>query len=83
MAAAAEAGEGNKIGKIFLEPVGYHRRKEPPIYNNTRGNKATAIAVAMDATLRDEALKNYRKDQKSDGDTSHFNFRTWCEVNDA
>ena len=71
------------MGKVFFEPSGHRRRNEPPVYNKTRGNKATAVAVALDASLRDEALKSYRRDQKSEGDTSHFNWKTWCEVHDA
>ena len=82
-AASAEAGEESQIGEIFLEPDGHRRRKEPPVYNKTRRDKATAIAVALDASLREEAVNNYSKDQKSDGDTSHYNFKTWCEVHDA
>ena len=85
--ASAEAGEETMktepAGKLFMVPEGHRRKKEPPIYNKVRGNKAMALAVAQDSALREEALKSYRKDQRSDGDTSHFNFKTWCEVHDA
>ena len=70
-------------GDIYLGPPGHRRRNEPPVYNKIRGSKSTAWAVASNATLRDDAMKSYRKDQKSEGDASDYNFKTWCEVHDT
>ena len=66
--------------KVFLEPLGKRRKKEPAIYNKVRGDKKTAIAIASDGELRQLAMRAYKRDQRSEGDTSHFNYQTWAQV---
>ena len=69
--------------KIFLEPAGKRRKKEPAVYNKTRGDKMTAIRIASDPELRRLAMQAYERDMRSDGDTSHYNFQTWAQVHAA
>ena len=59
------------------------RKNAPPIYGYTRGNKKRALAVAMDAGAFEEALKKYKKDWTSAGDTSDYYYKTWCDLHDA
>ena len=54
----------------------------PPIYNKLRGSKRAAFAVARDPQRRKEALEQYRKDQRSAGDTSGFNLKVWKEFHE-
>ena len=56
--------------------------KVPPIYNKLRGSKRAAFAVARDPQRRKEALEQYRRDQRSAGDTSGFNLKVWKEFHD-
>ena len=59
------------------------RKNAPPIYGHTRGNKRRALAVAMDAGAFEEALKKYKKDWTSAGDTSVYYYKAWCDLHDA
>ena len=65
---------------MFFEPDGKRRRGEPPVYNKTRGKKAVALKIAQDPELRARALEAFRKDRRSEGDTSESNFNTWRDI---
>ena len=56
--------------------------KIPPVYNKRRGSKRLAFAVARDPRKRKEALEQYRRDQRSAGDTSGFNLKVWKEFHE-
>ena len=56
---------------------GSTKDKIPPVYNKLRGSKRAAFAVARDPQRRKEALEQYRKGQRSAGDTSGFNLKVW------
>ena len=57
--------------------------KAPPVYNKRRGSRPAGLQIAADASLRDEAMKEFQRDKKSMGDTSDSNVRTWCVYHDA
>ena len=59
------------------------RKGAPPIYNRTRGSKTLALEIARDPLQRAEAIRRYRKDIKSAGDTSKFNKVTWTMLHAA
>ena len=44
--------------KVFLEPSGKRRKKEPAVYNEVRGDKKTATAIASDGELRQLAMRS-------------------------
>ena len=50
---------------MYFQPEGKRRKKEPPVYNKRRGDKATALAIASDPQLRLQAMEAYEKDMRS------------------
>ena len=58
-------------------------RRAAPQYHKKRGDKSFALAIAADAELRSEAMDLYKKDMRSAGDTSGFNWITWLDLHRA
>ena len=59
------SGEGmpnDDAKKMYFQPKGKRRKKEPAVYNKRRGEKATALAIASDPQLRLQAMEAYEKD---------------------
>ena len=85
-AKVGESGSGSAgtdVKKMYFQPEGKRRKKEPPVYNKRRGDKATALAIAGDPQLRLQAMEAYEKDMRSEGDTSQWNFKTWSQIHIA
>ena len=55
-------------------------RRAAPQYHKKRGDKSIALAIATDAGLRSEAMDLYRRDMRSAGDTSGFNWVPWLDL---
>ena len=70
MAAASSSGVASRL-------------EAPPIYNKIRGSKELAMQIAKDPHARAEALRQYRKDQKSAGDISKYTKLTWATLHVA
>ena len=76
---AAGSSKDKKQDTLSAAP----RKITPPIYNRTRGNKSLALEIAKGPMQRAEAIRRYRKDIKSAGDTSKFNKVTWTMLHTA
>ena len=53
------------------------RKDAPEVYDNVRGCKRTGLEIARGPDRLRSAIARYEKDEKSSGDTSEFNVRTW------
>ena len=81
--------QGQKLRKMLKKQRKEKKKKDaggrmaPPAYHKKRGNKQKALAIASDPLLREDALKHFKKDMKSAGDTSEYNMVTWHELHEA
>ena len=57
-------------------------KRKAEVRNLTRGSKKLGLEVAGDGVQLDDAIKEYRRDVKSAGDTSHYNVATWRDFHD-
>ena len=55
------------------------RKDIPEVYDKIRGSKRMGLEIARDPERLKTAIARYEKDEKSSGDTSEFNVRTWQE----
>ena len=81
MEEGSEGFEGTGATSSALEASS--SSKKPPVYNKVRGSKREAFNIAADDDLREQAMATYLKDKRSEGDTSGYNVKTWCDLHHA